>query len=185
MSVRVYSRLDDVLRLKGTSVADLRSSIANHFGFAPDMRTLTRWARPARVRRLDVELAWTVAAVLDVGLEEVFAVEEPDETEDHVLSPEEDRCLHELYNIRRDRGLTEAEQSEMDTLIATYSRRTYERGVRAIAERNGRPIVDVEAALATERAEAAALYREIEADPTRHAALIQEALRRQRTRAAN
>jgi len=130
VSVRIYSRLGDVLRLKGISVTDLRSSIANRFGFAPDMRTLARWARPARVRRLDMELAWTVAAVLDVRLEEVFAMEEPDETADRVLDPEEGRRLHELYNVRRDRGLTEAEQSEMDALIATYSRRTYERGVR-------------------------------------------------------
>ncbi len=39
VSVRIYSRLGDVLRLKGISVTDLRSSIANRFGFAPDMRT--------------------------------------------------------------------------------------------------------------------------------------------------
>ena len=185
VSVRIYSRLGDVLRLKGISVTDLRSSIANRFGFAPDLRTLARWARPARVRRLDMELAWTVAAVLDVRLEEVFAMEEPDETADRVLDPEEGRRLHELYNVRRDRGLTEAEQSEMDALIATYSRRTYERGVRAIAARDGRPVIDVEAALAAERAAAITLYQEIEANPERHAALIQEALRRQRVRAAN
>jgi len=111
-------------------------------------------------------------------------VEEPNETADDVLDPTEDRRLHQLYKIRRGRTFTEAEQGEMDALVATYNRRAYQRGVRAIAERDGQPIADVEAALAAERAEAAARYRELEDDPERHAALIQEALLRQRARAA-
>lgn len=77
MSVRIYSRLGDVLRHRGVSVIELRTSVADRFGIAADRRTLARWARPSRVRRLDLELAWAIASVLGVPLEEVFTAEEP------------------------------------------------------------------------------------------------------------
>ncbi len=193
MSIRVYSRLGDVLRRRGVSVTDLRASIADRFGLTTDRRTLARWARPTRVRRLDLELAWAIAAVLDVELGNVFTLEKPTDVEhrshpdttDDVLDPIRDHRLQDLYDVQADRGLTAAEREEMGALVAEYNRRSYERGLRVIAEREGRDVGDVTIALANERARAIARHQEVEADPVRRDALVRAALERQRARAAH
>ncbi len=192
VSIRVYSRLGDVLRRRGVSVTDLRASIADRFGLTADQRTLARWARPTRVRRLDLELAWAIAAVLGVELGEVFTSEGTTEVEhrsrsdaiDSVLEPIHERRLQDLYDVQADRGLTEAERDEMGALVAAYNRRLYERGLHVIAEREGRDVGDVTVALANERAAISARYQEVEADPTRRDALVRAALERQRSRIA-
>ena len=47
MSIMVYSRLGDLLRVRNLTVRDLRHRIAARFGPALDTRTLERLARRA------------------------------------------------------------------------------------------------------------------------------------------
>jgi len=188
MSVRIYSRLGDVLRHRGVSVIELRTSVADRFGIAADRRTLARWARPSRVRRLDLELAWAIASVLGVPLEEVFTAEEPTDDGSRPgaacangpLDPARERRLRELYRLQGDRGLSDVEREEMSVLVGEYNHRAYERGVRAIAARDGREVTEVAATLDAERARVATWYAELDADPARREVLVREALERQR-----
>jgi len=190
MSVRIYSRLGDVLRHRGVSVIELRTSVADRFGIVADRRTLARWARPSRVRRLDLELAWAIASVLGVPLEEVFTAEEPTDdgsrpgadSANGPLDPARERRLRELYRLQGDRGLSDVEREEMSVLVAEYNHRAYERGVRAIAARDGREVTEVAATLDAERARVATWYAELDADPARREVLVREALERQRAR---
>lgn len=151
----------------------------------------------ARVRRPDLEAAWTAAAVLDVRLDDVFSFEQtPDSDgrtptadgsdpaiENDVLNPEQSRRLRALYALQAGRTLTEDEWAGMDELVAAWSLRTYERGVRDIAEGDGRSVEQVMTDLAAQRDHVAEWYRGLEADPARREALVQEALERQRARA--
>lgn len=199
MSVAVYSRLGDLLKIRGLSVEELQSRIAARFGLAVDAGALGYLMRDNPVRGLDMEAAGAAAAALDIDLGEVFVVDVVPATdggtehvdnsagdgagEDDVLDPEQARRLRQLYTIQGRRALTDDEWAEMDALVAEYGRRAYERGVRAIAERDGLPVERVMADLAAERDRAAAWYQELEADPTRRAALVREAVERQRARA--
>jgi len=196
--VIVYSRLGELLRVKDLSVDELRNRIARRFGLAVDTRTLNRWMRGERVQRPDLELAGAAAAVLEVGLDDVFAVEAiPVDEEAHdggptdaiaeehddILDPEQSHRLREIYTLQGRRLLTTAEWAEMDTLVSEFGRRVYQRGVRVIAERDGRPVEQVETDLAAERDRVSAWYQEIQSDPERLEAAIQQARARQRARA--
>ncbi len=190
-SVRIYSRLGDVLRHRGVSVTELRTSVADRFGIAADRRTLARWARPARVRRLDLELAWAIASVLGVPLEEVSSplrslpttgIVRAPAPQTVLIDPAQERRLRELYRLQGDPGLSDVEREEMSVLVGEYNHRAYERGVQAIAARDGREVTEVTAALDAERARVIAWYAELDADPARREALAREALERQRAR---
>jgi len=198
VSVMVYSRLGELLRVKDLSVDELRSRIARRFGLTVDARTLNRWTRGERVRRPDLELAGAAAAVLEVGLDDVFAVEAipvddedqdsaatvvSEEERDDILDPEQSRRLRELYALQGRRLLTTAEWAEMDVLVSEFGRRVYQRGVRVIAERDGRPVEQVETDLAAERDRVSAWYQELRSDPERLEAAIQQARARQQARA--
>lgn len=105
MSVVVYSRLGDLLRNKKMSAHDLAGQIADQFGLDVDEHPLTRLAQATRVRRPDIELASAAAAILEAGLNDVFAVAavpldtgEAAATEDEtdVLSPQQSYRPREL-----------------------------------------------------------------------------------------
>ena len=113
-------------------------------------RTLDRLARDERVRRPDMEIV--AAAVLDAGLDNIFAVDarpmddesvigvhKPDE-EDDVLSPEQSQRLSELFDLQDDGRLTETERAELDALMETWGRAVNERGISELAARRGVPI---------------------------------------------
>ncbi len=192
MSVVVYSRLGDLLRNKKMSVHDLAGQIADQFGLDVDEHTLTRLAQATRVRRPDIELAGAAAAILEAGLNDVFAVEavpldtgEAAATEDEtdVLSPQQSYRLRELYMYQGQRAPTEAEWAELDALVALYGRLLYEQGVRDIAATRDLPVGEAHADLATDLARIVAWRRELEVDPERKEALVKEARERQRARA--
>lgn len=111
----------------------------------------------------------------------VTAVSE--EEGDDILDPEQNRRLRELYALQGQRLLTTAEWAEMDTLVSEFGRRVYQRGVRVIAERDGRPVEQVETDLAAERDHVSAWYQEVRSDPVRLEAAIQQARARQQARA--
>jgi len=199
MSVMVYSRLGDLLQSRNLTVRDLQRQLAARFGLVVDVRTLDRLAQADRVRRLDVELAAAAAESLGVSLNDIFAVEtapaddaiEPDgdglagaDEEDDVLDPDQSRRLQSLYDRQNRRSLTEAERSEMDELVAVWARGVYERGVRGIAATRGQSVEQVRAELAAERDRILTWRRDLDADPVRLEALINEARERQRARAS-
>jgi len=146
-----------------------------------------------------VELAAAAAESLGVSLNDIFAVEtapaddaiEPDgdglagaDEEDDVLDPDQSRRLQSLYDRQNRRSLTEAERSEMDELVAVWARGVYERGVRGIAATRGQSVEQVRAELAAERDRILTWRRDLDADPVRLEALINEARERQRARAS-
>lgn len=194
MSVMVYSRLGDVLRDKNMSVSDLARRIAERFGLEVDERSLDRLTRTARVRRPDIELAGAAAAVLDVGLDDVFTVaaipvdadgtstEPAAAEEDSILTSEQSHRLRSLYERQGQRALTEDEWAELDELVATYGRLFYAQGVRDIAAQRGLPAEQAQADLAADLERVLAWRRELEADPARKEALVEEAQERQQTR---
>lgn len=196
MSVMVYSRLGDLLRDRNLTVRDLQRQLATRFGLAVEVRTLDRLAQAERVRRPDLELAAAAAAALGVSLNEVFSVEttpadgriEPvpeatdGEEDGAVLDPEQRRRLQSLYNEQSGRALTEAEWAEMRALVDEEGRRLYERGVQDIAATRGQPVEQVRAELAADLEQKRAWRRDLEADPARRDALIQESCQQQRAR---
>jgi hypothetical protein len=197
MSVMVYSRLGDMLRDRNMSVGDRARRIADRFGLEVDERSLDRLTHTARVRRPDIELAGAAAAVLDVGLDDVFTVaaipvdadgtstEPAAAEEDSILTPEQSHRLRSLYERQGQRALTEDEWAELDELVATYGRLFYAQGVRDIAAQRGLPVEQVQADLAADLERVLAWRRELEADPARKEALVEEARERQQTRAVS
>lgn len=195
MSVMVYSRLGAVLRGKNMTVSDLARAITERFGLEVDERTLDRLTQTARVRRPDIELAGAAAAALDVGLDDVFAVEAVPITEEStdaesaekesVLTPAQSSRLRQLYEQQGQRALTEDEWAEMDALVAQYGRLVYEQGVRDIATARGLPVEQARADLVAEMERVLAWRRQLDADPARKQALVEEARERQRSRAVS
>lgn len=189
MSVMIYSRLGNLLRVRGLSVRELQDRIATRFGPALDVREIDRLTRDERVHGPDFELGGAAAVVLDVGLDDIFVVEaDVDNTPgmnasdlDDGSDPERDHRMEELFTLRGERPLTDEERSELHALVAAYGQATYERGVERIARERGIPIDMVRAELADERERAAAWYHDLEADPTRRETLVQDALERQLT----
>lgn len=192
MSVAVYSRLGQLLLDKKMSVRDLAREITTRFGVEVDERALTRLTEATRVRRPDLELAGAAAAVLDAELGDVFAVEivpladngDPAPEEDtSVLAPARSRRLRELYRWQGRRALTDDEWAEMDALVALYGRLLHEQGVREIAATRHLPVEQARADLEADLDRIVAWRRELDADPARKEALVQEAQARQRARA--
>ena len=191
MSVMIYSRLGDVLRVQGLSVGELRDRIATRFGLAIDVRALDRLTRDERVHGPDFELGGAAAVVLDVGLDDVFVVQADvkdahgtnmSDTDDG-LDPEQDHRMEDLFTLQEERPLTDEERDELHALVAAYGQAAYEQGVERIARARGVPVDMVRAEFADERTRAAAWYHDLEAEPARREALVQDALERQRTRA--
>jgi transcriptional regulator with XRE-family HTH domain len=193
MSVMVYSRLGDLLRVRNLTVSDLQRQIAARFGLTVDTRMLERLARAERVRRPDLEVAAAAAAVLDVSLNDVFAVEAvpvDDEdapgasnAEDDILDPNQSQRLQALFDVRERRPLTPDEQAEMRALVAEYGHRVHERGVRELAERRNLAVEQVRAEVAADFERALAWWDEVQADPARLEALVNEARERQQAHA--
>ncbi len=196
MSVMVYSRLGDVLRARNLTVDDLRRQISVRFDLAVDARTLDRMTRDERVRRPDVEIAAAAAAALDVGLDDVFAVEtmpmddmtlEPNSPfdEDDVLAPDQSRRLSDLFDLRGQRPLTDDERAELDALVGAWGRAVSERAFAEVARRRGVPVEQVRAESLAETERVLAWWKEVEANPARRAEVVRDARERQRTRRTN
>jgi len=193
MGVVVYSRLGDLLRARHLTVDDLQRQIAARFGLAVDTRTLDRMTRADRVRRPDLELAAAAAEALDVSLNDVFAVETAPANdgnlttddlvdEEAILDPAQNRRLRMLFDLQEQRPLSEGEHAEMRALVAEYGRREYEQGVRSIAAKRGLPVDVVRAEVTADLERKIAIRRDLEADPARLEALIEESRARWRSR---
>jgi hypothetical protein len=142
MAVAVYPRLGELLRERLISVAELGWQIERQFGLSVDRKTLYRLTSSAAVQRADLEIAGAAAAVLGVGLEDVFDVRAtplataiPSPSAE--LAPEQRRRLTALLSAQGERMLTRAERTELKALIADYGRRVHEHFLHEIAQKRG------------------------------------------------
>jgi hypothetical protein len=74
MGVTVYPRLATVLSERKLTVSALERAIAGRFGMSVDQRTRYRLRRDTPVQRADLEIAGATAAVLGVGLDDLYWV---------------------------------------------------------------------------------------------------------------
>ena len=130
MSVMVYSRLGDVLRNQGLTVGEVQQRTAARFGLAVDVRALDHLTQANRVRRPNLEIATAAAAVLGVGLDDIFVVqttragtdgvglERARDEEEDVLDPDQSRRLDDLFDAQDWRPLTSDERAELRALVA-------------------------------------------------------------------
>jgi transcriptional regulator with XRE-family HTH domain len=169
MAVAVYPRLDELLRARKLSVAELERQIERRFGLAVDPKTLYRLTSAEPVQRADLEIAGAAAAVLGVGLDDLFEVRATPIDEAEVartdLSPDESRRLAELFDRQARGALSTAEQAELEALVADYGRRLHERRLRELAERRGVPVEQARREVAAHLDEALAWWQAFATDP--------------------
>lgn len=176
MTIIVYPRLSALLRAKGLNVAELERQIRRRFGVSVDPKSLYRLTYDEPVQRADLEIAGAAAAVLGVGLDDLFEVKaipakESEELEID-LSPEESRRLAELFERQAHETLSGAECEELDALVAEYGRRLHERRVRELAEQRSIPVEQARREAATQFDEALAWWRGFEKDPEGRRAIV-------------
>jgi transcriptional regulator with XRE-family HTH domain len=182
MGVAVYPRLNELLRAKNLSVAELERQIEQRFGVPVDPKTLYRLTYPERVQRADLEIAGAAAAVLGVSLGDLFDVQavpldgEPEPATE--LSPDESRRLAELFDRQARQALSPAEALELEALVAAYGRRLHERLLRELAEQRGIPLAQARREAQAQLDEALLWWQAFEADPVQRRALAARVKRR-------
>jgi hypothetical protein len=171
--VTVYPRLGDVLRRKNLTVAELERQIEQRFGVLVDRKTLHRLTYPEPIERVDLEVTGAIAAVLGVGMGELFEIEavalgggESGGGESGELMPEESRRLSELFDQQSRRALRESEQVELDGLVAKYGQFLRERLLRARAQRERVLLEEARARTDAELQRLLVWWRPVERDET-------------------
>jgi hypothetical protein len=182
MSVAVYPRLGELLRVSNLTMEGLGREFEQRFGLSVDLPTLHRLTQAEPIRQADLELVAAVAAILGVALGDLFRVEatplnDQDQAPAFDLDPEQSRRLAELLDLQDKRESTPSEQSETDGLVAEWGRRLHEAGIREIAKKWGRPLEETR-----HLAEAIEWWRAFEADPRRQRAVVAQAKRHCNTR---
>jgi hypothetical protein len=166
MVVAVYPRLGELLQRRGLTVAELQRQIEGRFALPVDRKTLYRLTYHEPIKRAELDVAAAAAAVLGVGLSEMFEVEANPVTDDlGDLTPEEASRMAELLDAQTRRALPAAERQELEGLVDEYGRRLVERALRERAERRGLSLEEErrDAELAVERAQR--WLAELDGDP--------------------
>lgn len=181
----VYPRLDELLRTNDLSVAELERRIEQRFGLSVDPKTLYRLASAEPVRRADLEIVGAVAALLGVGLGDLFdvhavPVEEHDESEAIDLSVAESQRLSALFDRQAQGKLSKGERQELETLVSEYGRRLHERRLVEIAAQRGISVEEARREVGHEFEQAQSWWHDFEANPARRAAIATQARRRRR-----
>ena len=183
MGVTVYPQLGALLAARKLSVSALERQIEERFGISVDPKTLYRLTQAAPVQRADLEIAGATAAVLGVGLDDLFRVEAipvagtADADEDD-LPPTQSARVAELFGFQARRLLSEDERAELEALVAEYGRRLHERHVRAYAEQHRVPVEEARTTIEGELAEAERWWQAVQVDPARRRALLRQVKRR-------
>ncbi len=184
MTVAVYPRLDELLRERNLTIADLKRQIQERYGLELDSRTLDRLARPEPVQHTDLTIAGAAAMILGVGLGDLFAIEanpigvSPLLEDDDYLDADQAQRMQVLLDLEDERPLSEHEQRELDALVDEYGRQFCERMDHKIAEKLGVPVEQVRREANERIARASAWWQEIEANPRRRRAFVARAKRR-------
>ena len=141
MPVTVYPRLGDVLRGQNLTVAELERQIEQRYGVSVDRKTLHRLTYPEPIERVDLEVTGAVAAVLGIGIGDLFEVEAvtvgngDGSAEGGELNADESRRLSELFDQQARRALREGEHHELRSLVDKYGQLLRERLLRGRAAR--------------------------------------------------
>jgi hypothetical protein len=182
VTVTVYPRLAALLHDRHLTVADLARQIAERFGLTVDLRTLQRLTQDVPMHRADLEIAGAVAAVLGVDLGDLFAVEATPldavgEAQYQDLDLQESRRLSLLLARQQEDSLTEAEVTELASLMAMYARRLHDRRMRHWAARRGISIEQANQEAEARLTDALAWWEALQADPQRQQDLVERAAR--------
>jgi hypothetical protein len=186
MAVAVIPRLGELLQARHMTVEELRRQIANRYGLAVDAATLDHLAHAHAVQRADLEIAGAAAAVMGVGLDDVFDVRvtpaqaTPPEAQ---LPPEQSRRLADLLDAQSRRDLSADEERELGALVTASGLLLHEWHLEELARQRGISIAEAREQTDSSLRDALAAWHEIEADPARRRALEQET-RRLRQRSA-
>ncbi|HZQ98069.1 MAG TPA: helix-turn-helix transcriptional regulator [Chloroflexota bacterium] len=187
MVVAVYPRLGELLQERKLTVAELQRQIESRYALPVDRKTLYRLTYHEPVRRAELDVAAAVAAVLNVGLDDLFEVEANPVTEELLdLTPEEASRMAELLDAQARRQLDGVERAELDGLVDAYGRRLVERALRERAERTARPFDEVRREMDEAVAAADGWLRRLQENPAerRHVVGLAKGRRgRSRTRA--
>lgn len=188
MGVAVYPRLSELLRAKELTVAELERQIEARYGLPVDPKTLYRLASAQPIQRADLEIAGAVAAILGVGLGDLFDVHavpvgSHDEGGATELTPDESGRLAELFDRQARGTLSRTEQDELEALVSTFGQRLHERRLRELARQRGIPLDEARREAADQFDEALAWWRSFETNPAARRAVAMRA-RRHRGRVA-
>ncbi len=178
MSVVVYPRLGQLLEQRKLSVAELERQIETRFGLRVNVKSLYRLTQAAPVQRADLEIAGATAAILGVGLDDLFTVEtvaQDDEAQHPILGPAESQRMADLIAWQGQRSLTDEEWSELEGLVGRYGQLLHERRVAALARERGLPIEQVRREIAAQLAEARAWWEAFAHDPERETIIAEQA----------
>jgi hypothetical protein len=168
MGVAVYPKLGVLLRSRRMSVRELERQIEARFGLAVDPKTLYRLASSEPVQRADLEIAGAAAAILGVGLGDLFDIEarpvESSELTESFLDPAQSRRLADLFDAQASRALTPHERDERDHLMACFARNAHATRVHEYAAQHNLPLDAAEREMAERLERAVARWDESDAD---------------------
>lgn len=176
MSVTVYPQLATLLQEKHLTVAELERQIKARFGLNVNAKSLYRLAQSTPVQRADLEIAGATAAVLGVGLDDLFRVEtSPEVDEAPLLDADESRRLAELLERQSAAGLAASEFAILEDLVARYGQALHERRMQILARQRSISVEQAERESAGELERAREWWAAQETDPARKQLLAEQA----------
>lgn len=184
MSVAVYPRLGDVLASRNVTVPELERQIKERFGLSVKPELLY-WLLLAEqpVQQVDLQVVGAAAAVLDVALDDLFAVETAPngvsgKTDKPILGLRDSRRLALLLDKQGRATFSDAESAELEALVARYRHLLHERRLREIARQQGITVEQARREAAAQVDEALRWWRTFNGDPQRRQEMAEQVARR-------
>jgi hypothetical protein len=183
LGVAVYPRLNDLLRARNLTVAELQRQIEQRYGLDVDPKTLYRLSHAEPVQRADLQIAGAAAAVLGVDLGNLFRVEATPvatsaEAEALDLGPDQSQRLADLFALQAQGTLSDEARAELEALVAEYGRLLHERRLREIAQQRGISVSEARHDVEESLAGALAWWEKFHAEPGQRARVVGQAKRR-------
>jgi transposase len=177
MGVTVYPQLATLLEERRLTVAELERQIKARFGLTMNIKSLYRLAQSTPVQRADLEIAGAAAAVLGVGLDDLFYVETSagDDDREPLLGPDDSKRLAELQEQQAHTALTNSEWSELETLVARYGLALHERRMEILAQQRNISLEQAQRESAAELEQARAWWKALETNPERQEIIAKSA----------
>ena len=178
MSVTVYPQLAVLLEQRHLTVAELERQIKARFGLTVNPKSLYRLTQSTPVQRADLEIAGATAAVLGVGLDDLFRVETSSDHEDAekpVLSRDDNRRLAELLDRQSQRMLDGTEWAELERLVSRFGHALHDRRMHLLAQQRGISVEEAERESAEALEQARAWWDDLASDPAREQIIAEHA----------